>query len=462
MMIGVIVFLASLLGMVASPTGSMATFWPANAVLLGLLLRVPRLSTPLRWILAMAGFVLAGLATSNTLLNSAAMGAINLLSVAVGYGMYKGREENIRRLKRSRAVAVMMINVLCASIAAALAGEIIDAVLFHRTTSPVSSGLFRFITEAANYIAILPVILSAPRMSWRWLERRRHIPFDIELRRSLPAVAVLLSCAISTLIGSSAMITFPIPALLWCAVTYNVFSSALLTLGFNIWALMTVSTGIFHPASSDGLINSEMSIRIAVAVLALAPISLAVVMESRNELMRRLRDIASRDQLTGLLNRHAFREQSNVLLNRLEPNTKPTSLLMINIDHFKTINDTHGYAAGDQALRSFSMVVSACLRNSDLFGRLGGEEFAVLLPDCAPRDAHMVAERIRKAILETPLNLGNNLQHAVTASIGIASTAVALNDIDPLLMAADGALYRAKKAGRNNVMESESGRDTPH
>jgi diguanylate cyclase (GGDEF)-like protein len=142
-------------------------------------------------------------------------------------------------------------------------------------------------------------------------------------------------------------------------------------------------------------------------------------------------------------------------LSQLGLDGKPVSLLMINIDHFRSINDTHGYAAGDRALNSFSRIVSACLRDSDVLSRLGGEEFAVLLPDCSHTGVTIVAERIRKTIAETAVDLGDNLQQSITVSIGAVSALEAPLDIEPLLFAADSALYRAKKTGRNKVIESK-------
>lgn len=458
--IGSTVFLASLFGLLTTSPGNLLDLWPANAILLGVMVRASRSATPLAWIGAGSGFVAAGLASGSALLASVAFCASNMVSVVVAYGLYRRHDEAIRRLKRSRAVQIMVINVLIASFVAGIIGALIEPTLLNGTI--LHGWAFRFGTELVNYLAILPIALSAPDISWRWLERRRKISINVDLVHSLPLFAMLSSCVISVLVGGPGALAFPLPALLWCSVTYSVFTTALLTFGFSIWTLMTIASSTADLSAAVGLIGAAMSIRMCVALVALAPISLSVVMEARNELMRRLLDIASRDQLTRLLNRHAFRERGNALLARLAQDKKPASLLMINIDHFKSVNETYGYNAGDNALANFSKVVSRCLRDSDLFGRLGGEEFAILLPDCSAEDTSTVAERIRKTVAETPIELGDDLHLVMTASIGTASLAIAPADIDPLLLTADSALYRAKKSGRNKVIEGEFRQERPN
>ncbi len=451
--VGTVVFLACLFGILTRPTDNLAAFWPANAILLGLMVRAPRFATPAGWIAAAMGFVTADLVTGSQLFKTVVLTSANIISVATAYWMYSHYDQSIRTLKRSRSILIMASNVTVAGAVAGVAGAVIDPLLFNGTV--LRGWSFWFVTEVVNYMAILPVIFSAPDFSWRWFERRRHFTFNIDLKRATPLIAVFMSCLLSVLIGGPGAVAFPVPALLWCAVSYGVFTIAVLTLAFSIWTLIAISTNVVNLSIAGSLIEAQMSIRIGVTLVALAPITLAVVMEARNELMRQLLDIASRDQLTGLLNRHAFRERCNALLNQLVADKKSASLLMIDIDHFKSVNDTYGHAAGDEALRNFSKVARGCLRNSDVFGRLGGEEFAVLLPDCQRVDAQMVAERIRQTIAETPIGLNDNLQLSVTVSIGAAFTMEAPVDIDPLLLAADSALYRAKNAGRNRVVENE-------
>ena len=449
-----LVLFSSWLGIVTRSGDHLAIFWPANALLLGLYVRAPRFATPMGWIAAVLGYIAADFFTgSDSLLKTLLLTSANLASVVSGYWMYSRYDRSTRSLKRARSILIMLGNVVVAGTAAAVLGAFIDPLLFHGT--PLRGGSFWFITEVSNYLAILPVFFSAPQLSMRLLERRRYNPAQIDLRYLAPAFALALSCALSVLIGGPAAIAFPIPALLWCSVTYSVFTIALLTLGFSIWSLIAVSTPIIELPIAGSLIEAEMLIRIGVSLLALAPMTLAIAMAARKELLGHLLNIASHDPLTGLLNRHAFRQRCNMLLAQMTIEGRPASLLMIDIDDFKAISDTHGHAAGDLALINFSRMTRKCLRNSDVLGRLGGEEFAVLLPDCLHSEVQIVAERIRRTIAETAIDLDNHLRLSITVSIGAAITHEAPPDIDPLLLAADSALYRAKSAGPNRIVESE-------
>jgi diguanylate cyclase (GGDEF)-like protein len=124
---------------------------------------------------------------------------------------------------------------------------------------------------------------------------------------------------------------------------------------------------------------------------------------------------------------------------------------MMDIDYFKKVNDTYGHDGGDQVLTSFAAVVQTCLRSGDLLGRLGGEEFAVLLPGCAAPDAQAIAQRICDAFAAHTVTLDDGRQLRNTVSIGACCAPRIENDIAAMLSAADAALYRAKESGRNRV-----------
>ena len=163
-----------------------------------------------------------------------------------------------------------------------------------------------------------------------------------------------------------------------------------------------------------------------------------------------LRRLATVDDLTELANRRAFFEQGRRLLARCRRNGQPLAVLLFDLDHFKAINDTHGHEAGDCVLAEVARRCRALVRPGDLLARLGGEEFALLLPETDEAAALRVAERLRRAIsgqkircAKTPL--------AVTASFGLASSRRHAGGLDRLLAVADQALYRAKRAGRDRI-----------
>ncbi|HRE43532.1 MAG TPA: PleD family two-component system response regulator [Terricaulis sp.] len=163
-------------------------------------------------------------------------------------------------------------------------------------------------------------------------------------------------------------------------------------------------------------------------------------------------ELAITDQLTGLYNRRFMAAQLGPLIQRAQCGGDPVSLMIVDIDHFKRINDTHGHDAGDAILREFSVRLASNVRPSDFACRMGGEEFVVIMPRTSGDTACMAAERLRRQICAAPFQ-GARLSEPldVTISIGVAS-AEADDDADTVLKRADEALYEAKTAGRNRVI----------
>jgi diguanylate cyclase (GGDEF)-like protein/PAS domain S-box-containing protein len=162
-----------------------------------------------------------------------------------------------------------------------------------------------------------------------------------------------------------------------------------------------------------------------------------------------LRRLATIDSLTGISNRRHFMEMARKEINRSLRHTHAFSLIMMDIDHFKKINDTHGHATGDRVLMECSRLCTTQLRESDIMGRLGGEEFAIALAECDAKGALIVADRIRKAISSHTVLIDGGAIH-FTVSMGVSEFCPADN-LDSLLERADSALYKAKKNGRNRV-----------
>lgn len=163
------------------------------------------------------------------------------------------------------------------------------------------------------------------------------------------------------------------------------------------------------------------------------------------------------DFLTGLRNRRAFFEQGELELSRAARQGTPLSVLILDIDLFKQVNDRYGHEVGDQALKALAAVSERTVRRIDILGRLGGEEFAVLLPGAAATAALEAAERLRQAIADEPIELDTGTTLAITVSIGVATLARMAPDtpLGDLLRRADVALYSAKSAGRNCVCPAE-------
>ena len=171
---------------------------------------------------------------------------------------------------------------------------------------------------------------------------------------------------------------------------------------------------------------------------------------ARKDAERKLQEMATLDGLTGICNRRYFLELSEQELKRCRRYHRPLSMIMLDIDHFKQVNDTHGHAIGDKVLQSMTQTARIILRDADIFGRLGGEEFAIILPETNLVSARHVAERLRCAISKIKINTHNN-EISITSSLGVAAISHEIHTIEMLLKYADQALYRAKNAGRNRV-----------
>lgn len=194
---------------------------------------------------------------------------------------------------------------------------------------------------------------------------------------------------------------------------------------------------------------------IALGLLLLAGMATAGVLAIRAQARAMkaaadLRWIATTDELTGLPNRRAFLAALEAETARAEERDASLWVTIIDVDRFKRINDSYGHPAGDDVLRSVAAIVRTSIRGNDLLGRIGGEEFAVLMPETTRDQAEMVSERVRRAVETTPFILPSGEVISVTLSAGLAARGKG-EDIANLLSRTDIALYEAKKGGRNLV-----------
>jgi diguanylate cyclase (GGDEF)-like protein len=163
--------------------------------------------------------------------------------------------------------------------------------------------------------------------------------------------------------------------------------------------------------------------------------------------------LASSDGLTGVMNRRAFMEAAQLEFARARRYGRPCALLMLDLDHFKDINDTHGHAAGDAVLRESCAAWRILLRDQDMLGRVGGEEFCALLPETPREGARLVAERMRSAVSALRFKGGQG-SFAATASIGLSEVLEGDEQLGQPLERADRALYLAKQRGRDRVEQA--------
>ncbi len=179
--------------------------------------------------------------------------------------------------------------------------------------------------------------------------------------------------------------------------------------------------------------------------------NLASIAIEHHQVLDELEQRAHTDSLTGLANRGRFMELAEVEIARAKRYQSPYAVMLLDIDHFKGINDKYGHKAGDVVLQELATIMRRTLREVDIIGRIGGEEFAVLLPETGVDEASQVAERLRQVVAHSELPTGDNVSLRITVSIGLAQMVDQPNALDDILRKADTALYEAKNNGRNRV-----------
>jgi diguanylate cyclase (GGDEF)-like protein len=227
--------------------------------------------------------------------------------------------------------------------------------------------------------------------------------------------------------------------------SFFLLASGLIWLGFTVW---------FEPEAI--LPTSGTSATPGPALLAFYAVtigsSFAFLLMHKERSDRETYELATTDSLTGVYNRRTFKELAEPQLSRSRRSQLPVSLLMLDLDHFKRINDTFGHLGGDDVLKAFAILVRNCLRKEDLLARYGGEEFVVLLPGSSQPAAFALGERIREEVALRPFSANGELVR-VTVSVGVASErGDTLPSLEAMLGRADEALYKAKHDGRNQVI----------
>ena len=392
------VLVCCFIGIATRPLGYLALIWPANAALLAIFLRFPHLNHLGGWLGAFSAFMFADLVTGNSLLQSLFLTLSNLISTIVSIFLF--------------VISRLIIN----------------------TTIPV-----------------IPLVLAFPRIKdMQYLfknrrQKRHHFSYF------LPAATVVLCVIITNIFSGPGALLYPLAALIWAALTYRLFSMTLINAFVTILTYYSLTQ--FYATTHDTLADSTIyiSLRIGLFMLALSPLILCIISQNRNELFKRVLYLANHDSLTRTMNLHYFFQKGEYLLqyaNRME-----FSVIMLDIDHFKRLNDDFGHHVGDKVLQHFAEIIRCNLRAEDLFARIGGEEFVLLLWNTEPFEAQYIAERIRKRVEKTPMHQSDGSDLYITVSVGIThQNEPQSQDLQHLINIADQALYQAKHRGRNQVV----------
>lgn len=271
-----------------------------------------------------------------------------------------------------------------------------------------------------------------------------------------------------------AMVNFGVLAWLYLSIAHDLYIHARDQLAFR-WPLLLCTPlllgcvaygsravravlapeSILTEMTTNSPLNLGSALAFVVLVLALHATLMALVV---TRLTGELRRMSRHDSLTGLLNRRAMEELLFAQLQRSVRGREPFAVMMLDLDHFKRVNDLHGHAVGDLALKHVAKLLRASVREVDSLARFGGEEFVVLMPGASLTQAEPIAERLRERLCATPLTYASTTVE-LSISIGIAQWRGSGEDLSQLLVRADTALFQAKDQGRNRVVLDAGERD---
>ncbi|WP_167724792.1 GGDEF domain-containing protein [Thalassospira sp. HF15] len=445
----------SLLGILTRPEGMLAVLWPANSVFVALLLRLPVVNNPVGWMMALGGYVLADLLTGNDLATAVSLALTNMAGVAAAVLVLRHFPRKHHTPQRPFSLH-LGLGAAAAALSAGCFALIYGLIL--ADPDPVRTAIYWVVTEFASYVVILPFTMTvarAPVIVDGF--QKAFAAFRDNWKASwhlLPAVALLASILMADLVGGPGAIVFPVPALLWCALSYRFNQISFLMIVMSVLVMVNLEHDLLMslPEGADPMF-SIMSTRIGIAMLVIGPLTVASIDQVRSDLLGRLEHAAKHDFLTGVLMRGAFMELGQRRIDNAAARKGTFAVLVMDLDRFKQINDTHGHAIGDSLLVEVAQVIRNNVRSDDLVARLGGEEFAVLASDISSADAERLGKTICDKVAALRVAVPNAADICTTISIGMLhrqGTEHAL--LDDLINEADQAMYKAKDYGRNRIV----------
>jgi diguanylate cyclase (GGDEF)-like protein len=316
----------------------------------------------------------------------------------------------------------------------------------------------------------LCAVVIAASFGYRWLRVRRHVVHRQVFSAAATLLAAIAANVVMRLLGMTSFARLPhtltgLGVVVAGGLVFLLVNTVLVSAAVY---LSNGGDGVGHGARIGAALGSPMDYSLEAATIGLGillawalvawPAALVLIVGvtlvlHRCVLLRQLREKASTDGKTGLLNADAWQRAARGRLFRTTRLGTSSSLLMLDLDHFKEVNDRYGHQTGDEVLRVLADTLRGELRGNDLIGRFGGEEFTMLLPDTTVATATLIADRLRRRISErisAHFTKGND-PLKVTASIGVAEHPAHGSTVDALVASADAALYDAKAAGRDRT-----------
>lgn len=455
-------YLATALGglAISRQAGNIATLWPPNGMLVAALL----LANRKRWrdilVAGTLGSLAANLFNGGTLVAASSITLANLVEALIAATII--RRQTGRRVLFQQTTDVMVL--IGASVTAALVAGALSAVSANLlANAPMTTIFIKWVLgDVLGLLVVMPIAVIA-------YELLTTGP-DLMTSRASQAEAALILAAV---LGVSVVVFSPnvqgvqflvMPTVLLASFRLGPLGAALSTMIVaivgSVGTVLAANAGVGTP---DEVTLRVFQFQLNLAVLFLTALPIGAAMAQRSQLVRDLTDAKERadhfaremaslvnvDDLTGLATRRRFFEQLDQLAATARRAGQPLTLAMIDIDHFKPINDRYGHAVGDALLMAIGAACRTAVRSHDVIGRLGGEEFAMLMPLADQETALRIVERLREAVAAIAIPTAAGTAASVTISVGMAMFAE--QQIDELMLDADRALYAAKARGRNRV-----------
>lgn len=451
-----LIFVLTVSGGYISSSFGLVEIWPVNAIVVAVVIRLCgrycfRVFASI-FIALFLGYIY--LKNNQTLAFIKALSDFLCIATAIYLLQYKFVIADLRNNKS-------MLKVLVAGMLASLVQTFVISISAYWLG--YVDGLYllsNFLGQWLGFSTLLPLFLllhlPLKENEKRNLDIRRLLGHISKLEFISPILVLLLSCLLFYSLGLTTAIILIMAALLYCAYFYQQTATAILVLLTALYITFVSNYGLFVHEELVGIkelkIRVLISLQLGMQALVMVPLLVSSSLAYRNDQIKALNKALDHDDLTKALSRQAFVRSATELITKTPPALYGNAVLMLDIDFFKNLNDTHGHAAGDIVLMEFARSISNGIRPDDLFGRLGGEEFGLVLPNTTVTNAVETAERLRKDVERIELYYDSDEPLRITVSIGIAhDTQVINNKLEDILSCADQAMYQAKNTGRNQV-----------
>ena len=440
--LGCIIFVACAAATAIKSPQQLSFFWIADALMLGLIVRFPVMAQPQGWAMAACGYLLGSYVGEVWLPKVLSLTFSNMTGVAAGWLYLRSRTSHVIDMRTPTGVLHLLVGVAIACVVGAALGGCMVQYLMQRPWQ--RTAVMWFGAEAMHMLLIVPLLLNAPPP-----RELRHLLGNDGALSILPLATLVTLMCVALYIGGPGAQLLVLPGLILCALSYKVFAVSLLCFLIGAWHVLVLVWAGFDFSYQN--VSAAMSMRLGLAMLSVTMLTVACARSQWRETLQKLEHLSTHDHLTGMLNRAAFVERSQRALVRLAHDSRPVAMLMLDLDWFKKVNDTYGHLAGDEVLKAVSEAVIQTLRPNELLGRIGGEEFALLLQGVDGHEACATAERLCKAVRALALEQDDGQVLRPTISIGVAALTRTPGNygLGQLLKLADMALYATKDNGRD-------------